>query len=253
VIGMLLGIPDQDLDALRDRTDGRVRTEAGKPLEYSDDSFTGEFFAEYVDWRIEHPSDDLMTELLNAEFEAEAGKIRRLTRGEVLTFTSVLATAGAETTVRMIGWAGKLLADHPDQRRVLVADPSLIPNAIEEVLRYEAPAPCIARYVTRDVAHHGRVVPADSVIALLVGSANRDERRYPDADRFDIRREIGHQLAFGWGIHVCLGAALARLEGRVVLEEVLKQFPEWDVDLASARLASTSIVRGWETLPVFTR
>ena len=253
VIGLLLGIPERDLDALRVRTDGRVRSAAGEPLRYSDDTFTGEFFTEYVDWRVKHPSDDLMTELLEAEFEDEAGANRRLTRQEVLTFTSTLATAGAETTVRLLAWAGKLLADHPDQRRQIVQDPSLIPGAIEEVLRYEAPAPCIARYVTRDVEHHGRVVPAGSVIALLVGAANRDARRYPDPDRFDIRREVGQQLAFGWGIHVCLGAALARLEGRVTLEEVLERFPDWEVDLANAKLASTSIVRGWETLPVFTR
>jgi cytochrome P450 len=253
VIGMLLGIPERDLDALRERTDGRVRTEAGKPLEYSDQTFTGEFFTEYVDWRMKHPSDDLMTELLETEFVDETGTSRRLTRPEVLTFTSTLATAGAETTVRLIGWTGKLLGDRPDQRRELANDPSLIPGAIEEVLRYEPPAPCIARYVTRDVEHHGQVVPAGSIIAFLVGAANRDERRYADADRFDIHREIGHHFAFGWGIHVCLGASLARLEGRVTLEEVLKQFPDWEVDAAGARLASTSIVRGWEKLPVFAR
>ena len=155
--------------------------------------------------------------------------------------------------MRLIGWAGKVLADHPDQRRELVEDPSLIPNAIEEILRYEPPAPHIARYVTRDVEHHGRTVPAGSAIMFLVGSANRDERRHPDGDRFDIHRKVGHHLSFGHGIHFCLGAALARLEGRVALEEVLKRFPEWEVDLAHAKLASTSTVRGWETLPVFTR
>jgi cytochrome P450 len=253
MIGMLLGIPEADLESVRERSDARVRTETGKPMEYSDNHFTGEFFAEYVDWRARHPSDDLMTELLHAEFEEEGGATRRLTRQEVLTFTSVLATAGAETTVRMIGWAGKVLAGHPDQRRELVQDPSLIPGAIEEILRFEPPALNIARYVTRDVEHHGEVVPAGSTLALLVGSANRDERYHPGGDRFDIHRENRHHLSFGYGIHFCLGAALARLEGRVALEEVLKQFPEWEVDVAQAKLASTSIVRGWETLPVWVR
>jgi cytochrome P450 len=253
MIGMLLGIPEKDLEALRERTDARLRTETGKPKEYADNHFTGEFFSEYVEWRARHPSDDLMTELLEAEFEEEGGTTRRLTRPEVLTFTSVLATAGAETTVRLIAWAGKLLADHPDQRRELVQDPSLIPDAVEEILRYEPPAHHISRYVTRDVEHYGRIVPAGSAITFLVGSANRDERQHPDGDRFDIHRENLHHLSFGLGIHFCLGAALARMEGRVALEEVLKQFPEWEVDLASAKLTTTSTVRGWETLPVFVR
>jgi cytochrome P450 len=194
-----------------------------------------------------------MSELLAAEFEDETGAIRKLTRSEVLTFTSVLATAGAETTVTMLARAGKLLADHPDQRRRLVGNPPLIPQAIEEILRFESPAPYTARYTTRDVEHHGEAVPAGSIVALLLGSANRDERRYPEPDRFDVGRRTSQQLAFGWGIHVCLGAALARLEGRVALEEILARFPEWEVDMAGARLASTSIVRGWESLPVSIR
>jgi cytochrome P450 len=253
VIGLLLGIPEEDFGALRDRTDGRVRTDPGQGMRYSDESFVGDYFRDYVEWRAAHPSDDLMSELLAAEFEDETGAIRKLTRSEVLTFTSVLATAGAETTVRMLGWAGKLLADHPDQRRRLVGNPPLIPQAIEEILRFESPAPYTARYTTRDVEHHGEAVPAGSIVALLLGSANRDERRYPEPDRFDVGRRTSQQLAFGWGIHVCLGAALARLEGRVALEEILARFPEWEVDMAGARLASTSIVRGWESLPVSIR
>jgi len=254
IIGMLLGIPEQDQDAVRERADERLRTEAGEPMRYSDATFESyEIFGKYVEWRLEHPSDDLMTELMTAEFEDETGRTRRLSKAEVVTFTNILASAGSETTTRLISWAGKVLADHPDQRRELVRDFSLIPNAIEEVLRYEPPAPHIARYVTRDVEHHGRKVPAGSAMMLLVGAANRDERRFPGGERFDIRRKISQHLSFGYGIHFCLGAALARLEARVALEEVLKRFPEWEVDFANARLASTSTVRGWERLPVFTR
>jgi cytochrome P450 len=254
VVGMLLGIPEEGQDAIRKRADAHLRTEAGEPMRYTDSSFaTGRIFAEYLDWRVKHPSDDLMTELLEAEFEDETGTTRRLTREEVLTFVNILASAGAETTVRLIGWSGKVLADHPEQRRELVEDPSLIPNAIEELLRFEPPAPHVARYVTRDVEHHGRTVPAGSAIMFLIGAANRDERRHADGERFDIHRRVGHHLSFGHGIHFCLGAALARLEGRVALEEVLKRFPEWEVDLAGAKLASTSTVRGWETLPVLVR
>ena len=251
VIGMLLGIPEQDQETIRDQSDATLRTEPGEPMRYSEDRFlTGEAFADYIDWRADHPSDDLMTELLLAEFEDETGATRRLRRDEVLTYVSVIAGAGNETTTRLIGWAGKVLADHPDQRRDLVADRSLIPNAIEELLRYEPPAPHVARCLSRDVELHGATVPDGSVVLLLIGAANRDERRHPEPDRFDIRRQVGQHLAFGYGIHFCLGAALARLEGRVALDEVLSRFPEWEVDQPNARLAPTSTVRGWETLPV---
>jgi cytochrome P450 len=131
-----------------------------------------------------------------------------------------------------------------------VADRSLIPNAIEELLRYEPPAPHVGRYVARDVELHGQTVPAGSAMLFLIGSANRDDRRFPDGDRFDIHRQDGPHITFGYGIHFCLGAALARLEGRVALDEVLSRFPEWEVESERAVLAPTSTVRGWETLPV---
>ncbi len=252
-IGMLLGIPEQDQESVRDHVDATLRTEAGKPMQYSERGLSGEHFAEYVDWRAEHPSDDLMTELLRAEFEDETGTVRRLTREEILTYVNVVAGAGNETTNRLIGWAGKVLAEHPEQRRALVDDPSLIPNAIEELLRYEPPAPYVGRYVARAAEVHGQTVPEGRAILFLIGAANRDERRFADPDRFDVHRKVGQHLTFGYGTHFCLGAALARLEGRVALEEILKRFPEWEVDRDSAKLASTSTVRGWETMPVFLR
>jgi len=256
VIGMLLGIPEQDQTAVREHSDANIRTEAGKPMQFSAEGMSGEIFEEYIEWRTRHPADDLMTQLLNAEFEDETGTTRRLTRSEILVFVNVLAGAGNETTNRLIGWTGKVLAEHPEQRRALVEDPSLIPDAIEEVLRYEPPAPHVARCVTRDVEYHGHKVPEGSALMFLVGSANRDHRKYPDGDRFDIqahRKVRPRHLAFGWGTHACLGAALARVEGRVALEEILKRFPEWDVDLTEAKLSPTSTVRGWETLPIVTR
>jgi cytochrome P450 len=252
-IGMLLGIPETDQESVRDKVDSSLRTKAGKPMRYKQQNISGEMFAEYIDWRAKHPSDDLMTELLQAEFEDETGTVRRLSREEILTYTNVLAGAGNETTGRLIGWAGKLLADHPDQRRQLAEDRSLVPNAIEEILRYEPPAPHVARYVARDVEIHGRTVPEGSVMMLLIAAANRDDRVHPDGDRFDVHRQVDRHLSFSHGIHFCLGAALARLEGRVALDEVLTRFPTWEVDWSRAKLATTSTVRGWETLPAFTR
>jgi cytochrome P450 len=242
-IGMLFGIPEEDQEFIRDRESEHLQTEAGQPMQAG--FMSGEVFAEYLDWRATHPSDDLMTDLLQAEFEDETG-----TREEILTYMLVVVGAGNETTNRLIGWAGRVLADYPDQRAELAADRALIPAAIEELLRYEPPGTHVARYVAREVEWHGQQVPAGSPLLLLVGSANRDDRRYPDGDLFNIHREFQLSLTFGRGIHYCLGAALARLEGRVALEEILKRFPAWEVDTATARLSPTSTVRGWETLPV---
>lgn len=251
VIGMLLGIPESDQTAVRDKSDAFLRTEAGKPMAVKQEAIAnGEMFSEYIEWRSRHPSDDLMTALLNAEFEDESGTIRTLTRPEVLTYTQVLAGAGNETTGRLIGWLAKVLAEHPDQRREVVDNRALIPKTVDETLRFEPTGPHIARYVTHDIEYDGTTVPAGSAMLLLVGSANRDERRYADADVFDIHREDGQHLTFGYGLHYCLGANLARLEGRVALDELLTRFPEWDVDYDNARLAPTSTVRGWESMPI---
>lgn len=251
-IGMLLGIPEQDQEAIRGRIDDGLRLkENGAPsAEDFHNMDQGAIFAEYIEWRAKHPSDDVMTELLQAEFEDTTGVRRRMSRAEVLGYVNLLAAAGNETTTRLIGWAGKVLAENPDQRRDLVKDPSLTANAIEELLRYESPSPVQARYVTEDVEHHGKTVPAGSVMLLLNASANRDERRFEDADRFNVHRKMTGHIAFGYGVHFCLGAALARLEGRIALEEVLKRFPEWEVDWSRAVQAHTSTVRGWQTLPV---
>ncbi len=250
VISMLLGIPEDDQEMVRDRVNAQLRTEAGKPMEHSQGLSVGEQFEAYIDWRAEHPSDDIMTELLNVEFVDETGTTRRLTRQEILVYLNVVAGAGNETTTRLIGWAGKVLAEHPDQRRELVDNPALIPQAIEELLRFEPPAPHMARYVTRDVSLYDQTVPEGSVMMMLLGAACRDERQFgPDASEFNIHRPPRPHLTFSVGAHFCLGSALARLEGRVALEEILKRFPEWEVDLSKATLSPTSTVRGWESLP----
>lgn len=250
VISMLLGIPESDQEAVRDHANKSLRTEEGKPMKVSGAVVTGELFAEYIDWRADHPSDDIMTELLTVEFTDETGTVRRLSRGELLTYLEVLAGAGNETTTRLIGWTAKVLAEHPDQRAELVEDPSLVPNAIEELLRFEGPAPHVGRCVAKqDLVVRDTKIPAGSVMVFLLGSANRDDRRFPDGDSFDIHREVTRHLTFGNGIHLCMGSALARMEGRIALEELLVRFPEWSIDYDRARLSPTSTVRGWETLP----
>jgi len=249
-IGYLLGIPEENQATIRDTSNDALTLTEGEFSGARADLFENshELFAQYIDWRAEHPSDDVMTQLLNAELEDD-GTLRRLTRTEVLMYTGMVAGAGNETTTRLIGFAGQLLAEHPDQRRELAADFSLIPRAIEEVLRYEAPSPVQARSVAHDVECRGQSIPEGSVMLLLNGSANRDERHFAHADRFDIHRSGAH-LSFGQGLHFCLGSALARMQARVVLEEVLKRWPDWEVDYDNAKKAHTSSVRGWASLPV---
>jgi cytochrome P450 len=253
-ISTLLGIPEADQEAIRDHGNDQMRTEDGKPMKIASEGLdSNQLFADYIDWRAEHPSDDIMTELLTVEFVDETGAARRLTRQELLTYLSVVATAGNETTTRLIGWTGKLLADHPDQRRQLVADRSMIPKAVEELLRFQPPAFHAGRLVTRDIEYYGQIVPKGSVMMMLIGAANRDHRQFPPhGDVFDINREVRSHLTFGVGTHYCLGSALARLEGQIALDEILNRFPEWEVDTANAKFAATSMVRGWDALPAFT-
>ncbi len=253
-IGLLLGIPEEDQAAIRQHAGESISIGEDGSRAFDPEVFesTNAMFAEYIDWRADHPSDDLMTDLLQAEVE-EGGVLRRLTREEVLSFTNLVAGAGNETATRLIGFTVQLLAAHPDQRTDIVADRALIPNAIEEVLRYEPPSPVQARYTACDVELHGQTVAKDSIVLLLNGSANRDERHIPDGERFDVHRtEITH-LSFGHGLHHCLGAALARLEGHVALDEFVQRWPTWDIDLDRATKAHTGSVRGWEHLPVVVR
>lgn len=252
VISALLGIPEEDQEKIRDHANAQMRTEAGKPMKAAEEGLVdGSIFEAYIDWRKDNPSDDIMTDLLNVEFTDEHGVTRKLTREELLIYINVVAGAGNETTTRLIGWAAKVLAEHPDQRRQLVENPGLIPQAVEELLRFEPPAPHVARYVTRDVEYYGQTVPEGSVMMMLIGAAVRDSRQFPpDGEVFDIHREQRQHLAFSVGTHFCLGSALARLEGRIALEELLKRFPEWDTDLDNAVLSPTSTVRGWESMPL---
>ncbi|OBK44445.1 cytochrome P450 [Mycobacterium kubicae] len=252
VIGMLLGIPEADQIGVRDANDANLRTKPGTPMKVADpDAIAdGRIYAEYVDWRAKNPSDDLMTALLNVEFEDENGVTRKLTRKEVLHYTQVVAGAGNETTGRLIGWLAKVLAEHPDQRREVAQDRSLLTRAVDETLRFEPTGPHVARYTIRDFEAYGTTVPAGSAILLLFGAANRDPLRYNDPDTFNLHRDNISHLTFGKGVHYCLGANLARLEGRVALDELLNRWPEWDVDYDSLKLAPTSTVRGWERLRI---
>jgi cytochrome P450 len=246
VIGMLLGIPWDQQEGIRDQF-GDGGTTAEEEAAY-DSIFSFDVFNDYVDWRAANPSDDVVTELINVEFEDESGVVRRLTREELLMYLNVLAVAGNETTARLIGFTGQMLGDFADARREVAADQDLLPGAIDEILRYQPPALQCCRYVARDVELHGEVVPAGSAMLILLGSANRDDRHFERPDEFDIHRK-GNNFSFGFGPHYCLGANLARLEARVAFEEVLRRFPDWEIDRARAEFQVSSTLRSWKTLP----
>ena len=175
---------------------------------------------------------------------------RPLTRDEVVTYASMVAGAGNETATRLIGFTMQLLAQHPDQRRLLVDDPSLIPAAIEEILRLESPSPAQARYVQHDVEVHGTIVPEGSTMLLLNGAANRDARHLTDPDRFDVRRDEGAASFVRLWAPLLSRRGLGAARGAVALEEILRRWPEWDVDIDRGQMAHTGSVRGWGYLPV---
>jgi cytochrome P450 len=201
--------------------------------------------------RRNNPHDDVFTDLVDAEvIDDHTGELRRLTDDELANFGVLLFSAGSETVARHLGWAASVLDEHPDQRAALAADPALIPNAVEELLRFEPPSPVNARWTTRDVVVQGETIPASSRVILITGSAGRDERKFERPDDFDIRRKIDLHVTLGRGIHFCLGAALARMEGRIGLEETLKRWPEWKVDRQNTVLLYTSTVRGPSRLPL---
>jgi cytochrome P450 len=195
------------------------------------------------------PGDDLVSGMIDTAVHT-GGERRTMTVDEIVDFTSLLVTAGSDTSALFLGWAALVLAEQPDQRRILVDHPGTIPNAVEELLRFEAPSHAQGRVVRQPVEVHGTTLPAGAKVLLLTGSAGRDERQYHEPDRFDVRRRFDGHMALGHGVHFCIGAALARLQLRVALEETLRRFPRWEVDRESAVRLQTSTMRGWSKLPI---
>jgi len=254
VISSLLGAPEEDQEQLRRWSDLALHREPGETglsqaaLDASKDIF--DYWQRQIDERRRRPGDDVMSDLAHADLEQDDGTTRKLSDGELHAFYGLISAAGNETVARFLGWAATLLARNPGERAKLVADPGLIPNAVEEILRYEAPSPVQGRWVTRDVELHGTVVPKGSKMTLLTAAGNRDERKFDDPDRQDVTRKIDQHLSLGFGIHFCLGASLARLEGRVALEETLRRFPTWTIDEDGLEWVHTSTVRGYAKVPL---
>jgi cytochrome P450 len=254
VIASLLGVPLEEQEDVRHLIDGMFHIEPGVGM-FNDTSFTAmialhEYLTAAMEERRRAPRDDLLSDLLAAELTDADGTVRRLTIKEGADFANLIISAGTETVARLLGWAAVLLGTHADQRADLAREPALVPNAIEELLRFEAPSPVQGRWLKSEVELHGTTIPAGSKVLLLTGSAGRDERKYADADVFDVHRRFDRHVSFGYGVHFCLGAALARMEGKIALEETLARRPEWQVDVDAAVRLHTSTVRGWVNVPV---
>ncbi|MGE0879363.1 MAG: cytochrome P450 [Acidimicrobiia bacterium] len=254
VISTLLGFPREDHDMLREWSDLTLYREEGKAglpeISQKAQAESAGYILGVIADRRANPVDDMITDLCETELTEPDGTKRKLTDLEVLGMISLISAAGNETVARLLGWASVVLAEHPDQRAELVADPKLIGAAVEELLRYEAPSPTQGRVTLKPATLHGVTIPPGSPVALLTGSAGRDERQYENPDRYEIHRKAEKHVSLGYGVHYCLGAALARLEGRIGIEETLKRFPEWHVDRSQIKYVETNTVRGPSSSPI---
>ncbi len=256
VMAALLGAPQEDEEQLREWTDAMLHVEPGETMGQFANNMRREvhdYWQAHFDERRKNPRDDIVSDLMAAGLEEEDGDVRGLSDEELHAFSGLLSGAGNETVARFLGWAATGLDQFPDQRALLAHDASLIPNAVEEIVRWEAPSAIQGRWTMRDVEVHGTVIPEGSKVALLTGAADRDERMFESPDEIQVQRPIARHVAFGYGIHFCLGAALARLEGRIALEETFKRFPSWEVDRANCEMVHTSTVRGYAKVPISTR
>jgi cytochrome P450 len=208
------------------------------------------FYYDLVVKKRENPGDDMMSRLIQTEIAREDGTTTSLDDVEIVGFVSLLGGAGAETVTKLVGNAPVCFADNPDQWQKILDDSSKIPGAVEELLRYHPPAQYVCRYTLKDSEMHGVTIPAGKPVLLINGSASRDERVYKDPDRFDIEREQGQNIGFGYGVHSCLGAALARMESRIALELMRERMPKFEVDRSGLQRVNMTNVAGYAHVPV---
>lgn len=254
IITRMLGVPEEHRQNIRLWLDRSLHREPGQ-IGISEDGMTAAIEAGIVYYNLivekrQNPGDDMISRLIAAEIEREDGTTTSLDDVEIAGFASLLGGAGAETVTKLIGNAAVLFADNPDQWQKVLDDPSRIPAAVEEILRYHPPAQYVGRYTLRDITLHGVTIPAGSPVLLINGSASRDERVYDEPDRFDIDREQGQNIGFGYGVHSCLGAALARMESRIAIEVLRERMPRFEVDRAGLRRVNMTNVAGFSHVPV---
>jgi cytochrome P450 len=248
VIGDFLGVPAADRGRFHHWATAIVSGTSGPAFHDAHDRAIRELYAYFgalVERRRREPAGDLVTTLLAAEIDGE-----RLSAAQVLGFCFNIVVGGIETTTNLVSSGTVLLQEHPDVRAELAAEPARLPGAVEECLRLETPVQGLCRTATRAVERHGTTIPAGAKVLLLFAAANRDEREFPAPDRFDPARVVERHLAFGYGAHYCIGAALARLMGRVAFEALVPRLGRWTVDAGRGRRVRSGINRGWLSLPL---
>jgi cytochrome P450 len=256
VITTMLGVPPEHRQQLRAWSDESMRREPGQvDMDEAGMKAVTEiamFYFNLVQQRRNEPRDDLFTKLVQAEIERENGETTKLDDIEVAGFATLLGGAGAETVTKLVGNAAVLFARFPDQWHKLLNDRTKIPAAVEEVLRYQAPSQYNVRCTLKEVSLHGITIPAGKPVFLINGSANRDGEAWTDPDEFDIDRNLHEalNLGFGYGIHSCLGAALARMESAIALEKLLDFMPRYEVDWDGCKRVAMQNVAGWQNVPV---
>ena len=254
VISTMLGVPEDNRQQIKKWLDRSLHRAPGE-IGVSEDGINagmeaGLFYYNLIIEKRQQPGDDMISRLIQAEITREDGTTTSLDDVEIAGFVSLLGGAGAETVTKLVGNAPVLFADNPDQWEKILADSSLIPGAVEEILRYHPPAQYVCRYTLQDVTLHGVTIPAGKPVLLINGSASRDERVYDDPDRFDIEREQGQNIGFGYGVHSCLGAALARMESRIAIELMRERMPRFEVDRDALQRVNMTNVAGYSHVPV---
>ena len=248
VIADMLGVPRADRDRFRTWSTTLIqsnptRGEFGPGLDAAASLY--EYFSGFLAERRARPQDDLMSALVQADADGE-----RLSEEELLGFCLLLLVAGHETTTNLLSNSAVVLAQHPDSRRQLADRPDLVPGAVEELLRYDSPVQGLSRTLTRPVDLHGQHMATGQTVLLLFGSANRDDRQFPDGERFDIFRDTQGHMGFGFGVHYCLGASLARLEATIALEALITRLPSLRRTDAKLERFDSFLVRGPKSLPL---
>jgi cytochrome P450 len=256
VMATMQGVPEQDHQQIRLWIDDLLHREAGE-VEMSEAGLKSAidmaiYYFRLTKGRRENLGDDLLSRLIEAEIERETGEMKPLDNIEITEFATLLGGAGAETVTKLMGNAAVVFARNPDQWRKLLDDRSKVPLAVEELLRYEAPAQYNVRRSTRDVTLHGVTIAAGKPVFLVGASANRDALAWTDPDTFEIDRDRtqAQNLGLGYGIHSCLGAALARLESTIALDRMLDFMPRYKVDWAGCKRVNMQNVAGWSHVPV---
>jgi cytochrome P450 len=254
IISRMLGVPEADRQPLRHLMDLQLSREAGErelsPERRAAGIEWGTRMYEIVVDKRQHPADDMLSRLCEVEVTREDGGTTRLDDVEITGFAGLLVGAGAETVTKLVGNAVVLFARHPEQWRKVIDSPAAIPAAVEEVLRYWPPSQYQGRFSVKPSTWHGVEIPADCPVLLLTGAATRDEREFAEPDRFDIDRPPTVAVGLGHGIHACLGAALARMESRIAIEEWIRRWPSYEVDEDGLRRVHMTNVAGYSNVPV---